>query len=169
MDPDQRLTPAEREVAGALGRLAPAAHRIDGDRMMFRAGQLSARRRRRCWQGASVLLAAGLAVALAVRPAPREVERIVRVPMEPAPIAPTAPSIDIVALLEGPLRPESEYIALRRQVMSRGVDALGELEPPPATSGGPSSTVASSLRRRPQEAQAPGLFDLMRSILGDRS
>jgi hypothetical protein len=62
MSYEDHLSPGERELADCLGQLAPAAHRIERDVVMFRAGQRSMLRRVRQWQatGATILaLAAG--------------------------------------------------------------------------------------------------------------
>ena len=79
MPNEEPLTPADRELEAALQGLAPAAPGIDRDRLMFVAGQASARRRQRVWQGATATLAAAFAILLAVRPASRPTDRFVRV------------------------------------------------------------------------------------------
>ena len=127
MSDEETLTPAERELASALGALRPAAPAIDRDRLMFRAGRASARHRRRLWQAACVVLGTGLAVALATRPRPAQTVRIVRIreagpgparlrPREAAPPAAVegAPSVLV----------DNQYARLCDDVMRRGLDAL---------------------------------------------
>ena len=59
------LTPAEQELEQALGLLQPADISIDRDRMMFQAGQRSARQGMRIWQGMAAILVVGLGLSLA--------------------------------------------------------------------------------------------------------
>jgi len=90
--PDSEFKAIER----ALGDLVPVSSRLDRDQLMFQAGALSVRSRSRgrwVWPSIAATLAIALAsesLVLAVRPAPRVVERIVVV-REPAP-APPSPS-----------------------------------------------------------------------------
>jgi len=77
-------------IESALGGLIPAASRLDRDRLMFEAGALSHRGpgpRRWVWPSLATVLAlvvAGESLLLALRPAPRVIERLVVV-REPAP------------------------------------------------------------------------------------
>jgi len=121
-DPDP-LTPADRELAVALGGLKPAATAIDRDRMMFRAGQATAKQGRRGWQGLTAGLVLMLGVSILTRPTPSRVERIVYVAQEsPAPVhratwSPPGRRYD---------RPDiqANYLKLRDDVLKRGLDAL---------------------------------------------
>ena len=70
---EKRLTPPERELEAALGSLSPAAPTLDRDRLMFRAGQASTRRRARAWQGLAAALAVTTTVSIVLRPAPSAV------------------------------------------------------------------------------------------------
>ena len=75
---EESLTPAERELAGALGALRPARTEIDRDRLMFDAGyaagaaaeRAATRRRVWAWRGAAAAMlavSASLGVILAMR------------------------------------------------------------------------------------------------------
>ena len=55
---EEELTPAEREFQETLGGLRFADASMDRDRLLFRAGQLAARRRGRIWQASTVVLIA---------------------------------------------------------------------------------------------------------------
>ncbi len=87
------LIPPDHEfkaIESALGELVPVSSRLDRDQLMFEAGALSVRSRSRgrwVWPSLAAMLAIALtaeSLVLAVRPAPRVVERIVVV-HEPAP------------------------------------------------------------------------------------
>ncbi len=71
--PEEQLTPPERELEAALGGLTPALPTLDRDRLMFRAGQASMRRRTRGWQGLAAALALTTTVSIVLRPAPSAV------------------------------------------------------------------------------------------------
>ncbi|KPK72024.1 MAG: hypothetical protein AMJ79_16070 [Phycisphaerae bacterium SM23_30] len=90
MQKEEGLTPAQQELENALQSLQPAPVGIERDRLMYRAGQVSGRRRNLVWPTVAAVLAALLTVSLAYRPAapPTEtIERIVYVPVEkPAPM-----------------------------------------------------------------------------------
>ncbi len=136
MPEEPRLNPAQREIEAALGALAPAAPAIDRDELMYRAGRASAPRRARLPWALTLLLAVGLTVALAVRPEPRIVERVVHVPAAPpaAPAEPVrhpqapAPAIAMPLAVAMPLSPNS-YVRLRTEVLRGGLDALAKLQP----------------------------------------
>ncbi len=125
MQDEQTLTPAEQELASALGGLVPAAAGIDRDRMMFQAGRASARRRGYVWQGATAALAFALGLSVIGLPAPRQVERIVYVTKE----VPGLPG-EHWASADSPRRAsdlsqvEGSYLELRNEVLARGLDAL---------------------------------------------
>ena len=67
MHKEEDLTPAERELESALGRLKPAASTLDRDELMFNAGRLAAGRARP-WQIFSVVLMALLLCSVLIRP-----------------------------------------------------------------------------------------------------
>src|SRR4051812_2485746 len=70
---DDDLTPAERELAEALGRLRPTAPLgINRDRLLFEAGAAAARRSVVRWRAAAAGLVIGNAVLLtaALQPSP---------------------------------------------------------------------------------------------------
>jgi len=132
MSNEEQLTPAEAELAHALGGLRPAGG-MDRDRVLFRAGAASARRTGRLGVGLAAALAAALAVSLAVRPKARVIERVVTVPAPPAAPAtaatwPAGPSVWTLTTGDG----KGAYLALRDQVLTKGLDAL----PAPAPAAG---------------------------------
>ena len=123
MQSEERLTPAERELEIALGMLAPAAT-IDRDRMMFRAGQASVRRRQRLWQGTTAALAVVLVASVGIRMAPQP-------PASPRFAAEPMRSVeserwvsDVGAGDASELEYRAEYLNLRDRVLIGGVDVL---------------------------------------------
>ena len=154
--------PEVTAIESALRALVPSRSELDRDRLMFRAGQVSARSRlltRWAWPSIAATLAivaAGEGVLLATRPEPRVVERLVIV-REPAP-PPAAQPEPVVILRENPPNPSpdsesswpmaSDALRLRRQVLRFGLDGLPEpphllsqsvesARPPGATSESP--------------------------------
>lgn len=135
--------PEVEAIESALRDLVPSRSGLDRDRLMFRAGQVSARSRsmtRWAWPSIAATLAivaAGEGALLATRPEPRVVERLVIV-REPAP-PPAAQPDPVVILRENPPIPSpapepswpmaSDALRLRRQVLLFGLDGLPE--PPP--------------------------------------
>ena len=85
------------DVESALRALVPASSRLDRDRLMFDAGaSASARAPRRRWPwpsaaAALALVVAGESLLLALRPAPRVIERLVVI-REPVPGVPSGPA-----------------------------------------------------------------------------
>jgi hypothetical protein len=76
---DPKLAALEKSLA----TLMPAPGRIDRDQLLFRAGQASMQRQRWLWPSSTALVtlvAVGLGIALALRPASPIVERVVYVP-----------------------------------------------------------------------------------------
>jgi hypothetical protein len=148
--------PALTALETALAALAPRPPDISRDRMLYRAGQASVRRR--LWHFATAalaLLSASLGALLLVRPAPGIVERVVyvRVP-EPAPAAPPLPREEpppAVAADVGEPPPDFGYLRLRWQVVEHGADAL-----PPVTawSTAPRPASLEGLLGLPPEALA---------------
>ncbi|MBN1490247.1 MAG: hypothetical protein JXA69_10040 [Phycisphaerae bacterium] len=125
MQDETPLTPAERELEAALAALQPAVPAMDRDALMFRAGRASARNRMLPWRLATAALALALTTSLAIRPEPRTVERIVRVPAE-------TPRIDSMYALARASFPtgetgtatQSSYLRVRDDVLAQGADAL---------------------------------------------
>ena len=124
---EEGLTPAEREVAVALGGLRPAPAGLDRDRLMFQAGRASTRRTRHLWRAVAAVLAACLCLSIAFRPPPRETVRIVRVAAPPSQ-APAHPTVR-ESSTPWPVRPDS-YIRMRSAVLERGLCALPEAAAP---------------------------------------
>lgn len=161
MPHNENLNPAQRELEAALARLTPAASGLDHDDLLYRAGQASVRRRCRAWQFSTAgitLLFVGL---LIWQPRTTPGERIVYVPVQPAPAAKLAQSESST-----PARPiearavEASYLQLREQVLRRGVDAL----PAPAvlaTTDEPLRARFSERVYRPREQRRSTLWSLM--------
>ena len=157
--------PALTALETALAALAPLPTDISRERMLFRAGQASVRRRRiwPCATAALALLSATLGAVLLLRPAPRTVERVVyvRVPVPaPAPAAAPAPPREeppppaAVDTDEGQ-PPDSGYLRLRRQVVENGADALPPTTPWPTP---PRPASLENLLGLPPEALAAPQF-----------
>jgi len=129
MSNENGLTPAEMELEAALGGLQPVAVAIERDRLMYRAGQSSARRRNLAWPILSVALALMLGVSMLQQPEPQtqtvEVEKLVYV-TKPAP--PTQSAIYVATQGGQPdpyqLEAQANYVKLRDKVLTEGLDAL---------------------------------------------
>ena len=133
---DEQLDENLQRTVEALARLTPAKTGLSRDEMLFRAGRASAGRigglqGGRIWPAVSVLLATGLAVSLAARPAVREIERVVIVERPAEPAAPQAGQAHVYkptqqddddAWAAGAGR--AEYLAMRNKVLEHGLDAL---------------------------------------------
>ncbi|UCD28327.1 MAG: hypothetical protein JSV03_14775 [Planctomycetota bacterium] len=65
MQNTEGLTPAERELQEAFGRLKLADVSMDYEQLIFRAGQQSMWRGMRVWQGLAAILVVGLGLSLA--------------------------------------------------------------------------------------------------------
>jgi hypothetical protein len=158
--------PALTALETALAALVPLGGDSLRDRMLFRAGQASMRRRPvwPCATAALALLSATLGAMLLLRPAPRTVERVyVQVPVPvPAPAVPAAvaapPRVEpspAESVAGDVAPPDDSYLQLRRQVVENGADAL-----PPATawSAPPRPVSLESLLGLPPEALAAPLL-----------
>jgi hypothetical protein len=139
------------EFEKALKTLTPAAARVDSARVLFQAGQVSAARRTRRWQLATVvfaLLTFMVGAAWALQPARAPQVRIVQLPAPPVEVpqpAPPEPAPPQHAIPEPAPAPSystqptlhASYYMLQRQVLRWGVDALPGLPPagrePPRT------------------------------------
>lgn len=168
-DPDS-LTSADRELALALGGLQPAATAIDRDRMMFRAGQATARRGRRGWQGLAAGLVLMLGVSIASRPTPSQVERVVYVAQESDPPAPAHRASwsprERVHDFRGI---QANYLKLRDDVLVHGLDALHESPQTAATSRRTSEPSNSPARADQEVPLRPGrLGDRIFTELGEQ-
>jgi len=154
MPQHQRLTPAEDELAAALGALAPTRPAIDRDRLLYQAGRAAGRRTARLWQGASAVLAACLVVAVVV-PAGGPTEPGANIANRPdrsteVPIAPAGRND--VAPAPGPASPlGGSYAQLRDAVLAHGMEALPPMvESSPAAELTPDDAmIAIATRRRP--------------------
>jgi hypothetical protein len=124
------LTPGERELESALGRLSPAAPRFGPGQVEMRALIARERRRARGWRAVAAVLAIGATAALWARPAarpvpPQIIERVVVREVE-KPAAPDmrwttddAPRRDAARVPAG-----FAYLQLRQTVLSRGPESL---------------------------------------------
>ena len=165
---DPKLAALEK----SLGALVPVPGRIDRDQLLFRAGQASVRSRPWLWPATtalSIVVAAGLATGLALRPAPAPVERVVYVPVSrPAKFSAPKPSADAsesIARVDSPTEDagnlwagSAEYIRERNQAIRWGVESL-----PPApslASASPTSSVESLLGLPERKVETNGLFSL---------
>lgn len=70
MSEEFELSPANQELEKALGGLKPATTHLDRDRLMFRAGQVSARQQPVFWPALSGLLAVLLAISWSIQVQP---------------------------------------------------------------------------------------------------
>jgi hypothetical protein len=164
---DPKLAALEKSLAA----LVPVPGRIDRDQLLYRAGQESVRRPPWVWPSATAMLAlvaAGLGTALAIRPAPPTMERIVYVhdaeshtpASDSTPSdARTPPTLTQNGGLEatGALWANSAgYFQQRDQVIRWGVDAL----PPSPSSGStsPELSIENMLGMPKKKSDQSGLF-----------
>jgi hypothetical protein len=147
--------PHDAELTGleaVLLTLKPAAAGIERDRLMFEAGRRSARRGR-LWPCAAVALAlvsAALGAALAMRPAPPAVVRVVFVERPAAPPSVPAPG----PVERSPAPAAADYFRLQEQLLSRGLDGL----PPPPPPAAPPQTLDQLLSGPEYAFPASGSF-----------
>ena len=130
-------------LEAALAKLAPRSPAFDRDRLLFRAGQESARRPSRLWPWATGLLgavAAGLAALLVLRPDPQPIERVVHVPVKqeaPAvhtaavpPVVPPAPKDSNEDSTVAAERARFGAYQLQREALRWGIDGLPSITAP---------------------------------------
>ena len=123
------LTPAEMELESALGVLQPVAVAIERDRLMFRVGQSSARRRNLAWPILSIALALMLGVSLLHQSEPQtrtvEVEKLVYI-TKTAPATQSAIHFATQGGQPDPyqLQAQANYVKLRAKVLTEGLDVL---------------------------------------------
>ena len=166
MQDHERLTAAEQELERALAGLAPAAPPVDRDRLMFQAGRAAGRRGRWLWRGASAAAAVVLAVSLIVRPEPRQVERIVFVPVESAGAVSVADPDPEAA--RDRWAEHARYAAIRNEILAKGPGALPA--PPHAAAATQRPPTLQDLlgTKRPEPPASP-LLRLGIMLFGDRS
>jgi hypothetical protein len=130
VSPDPEL----KAIEAALGSLVPARSGIDRDRVMFRAGQASARPSRfglLTWNliaASLALVAVGEGILLAHRP-PRQIVKEMVVVREPAPVVPPVEPSVAEAPASLPSQSslslgQSTYERLTSQVLRYGLDGL---------------------------------------------
>lgn len=128
--PEEELPPSLKSLEAELASLAPRADRLDRDRIMFLAGQMSVAGRAAGWSGwhsylawpaagAMTAVAAALLVILFVRPEPRVIERIriVKVPVSEAETPPPKTEQDDSLSVPRQLAPERPF---RRATLASG-------------------------------------------------
>ena len=120
-DMNPRLDPAERELEAALARVTPARTSMQRDELMYQAGRRSTRAAMRRWRSVAAMLVVGMGVSLALRPIPRDIERIVYVP-QPATVV-TTPN-NASSITPGPDVGPFSMAALQHVAIEKGVDAL---------------------------------------------
>src|SRR5690606_30548691 len=81
----EELNQPDRQLEAALAQLRHAPTQLDPAAIRLAAQQRLARRQLRRWQAIAAVLALALGAALVLRPRPREVERLVYVPMPTMP------------------------------------------------------------------------------------
>jgi len=118
---EEGMTPVERELEATLATLAPAAARVDRDRVMFRAGRASAARRSHLWQGLTCILGMVIIVSVASRP---QLTARDQHPERATFGMPSPPSQAVVTVDEDRLKAFRQYVRTRRAVLDRGVDAI---------------------------------------------
>jgi hypothetical protein len=136
----------------SLTALVPVPGRIDRDQLLFRAGQASVRSRSWLWPTTTGLLAAAacvLGTALALRPAPATIERIVYVPVSQPVVASVPKPANVNSTSFSPSSStnedfgnlwasSSEYLQQRNQAIRWGVEALPPAPPMTASMQTPS-------------------------------
>lgn len=146
MREEERLTPAEAEFEATLRGLQPAGAAINRDQMMYRAGCAAGNRRKRMWQGATVILAAAFAGTLVVRAfmsAPDVGRQIANSPSSSHQMMVVVDSTrtDVVGSAG-----KGSYLTLRNAVLEKGLAALPS-PPAGAVSDEPPLTIESLLGR----------------------
>ncbi len=122
------MNAAGPELPRALGEfeqtlltLRPSRPAIDRDRALFDAGAAAGRRKGRAWRLSTCVLAMGLGASVLWRPAPpsKSDSRIAS-----APASPNNPGFDLPMPLEPPPHQDASYVALRDELLNRGLSAL---------------------------------------------
>ncbi|MHC4716096.1 MAG: hypothetical protein ACYS5V_03945 [Planctomycetota bacterium] len=166
MQNHERLTPGERELERTLAACNPSATCIDRDRLLYQAGRAAGRRHRWIWQGAAAAATVVLAVSLAVRPEPREIERIVLVPVE-SPGAVSVADLDPEAARDR-WAEHARYAAVRNELLAGELEALPALPHAVGATRRP-PTLHDLLGTRPPEPPASPLARLGTILFGGKS
>ena len=172
MSNEEGLTPAQRELESALAAVRPARGGLNRDRVLFRAGQASARRQGLRTTGAMAVLSALLgasAILFALRGAETKVvERVVYREAPEAPRVAVRP-VETVAPSPAPasFASQSEYLRLRQAVLEKGLDALPAA--PASATRDSLDDLLPSLGRPAREPTAPESLYRKWLINGDRS
>jgi hypothetical protein len=165
------LDPKLSELEKSLAALVPVPGRIDRDHLLFAAGQASVRQRHWFWPTVTAVLgivACGLGTALALRPAPTTIERIVYVPVPQPTALPEAPRHEMVASAsfshaepsamnaEDKWAGSDGYLQQRNFAIRWGVEALPP--PPPLDSVSQTPSVESMLGLPERDMEQGGFF-----------
>ncbi|MBN2506363.1 MAG: hypothetical protein JXQ71_06685 [Verrucomicrobia bacterium] len=140
--PDKNeLTPAELELELHLAGLQPAQHGIKPEIVFFRAGQKSALRRLRRWQAASSLMVLATLGLWAWHPSPKHVSESPEMVFQDHRHRAPQPAVGVARALpsERWVRRSGtrEYLRLRTEVLTRGLEVL----PSPSLTPAPSKSV----------------------------
>ncbi len=141
------LEGADGEFERALSGLALVAAAHAPEKIAFEAGRRVERQSVVVWRGVSTALAAGLALAIFIRPAPR-IERIVQ-------IAPAPQLVNFASAMESPAvpLPTSNYLSQRDLVLNGGIDVIQPAGTPVSRMPTP-----QAMDVRPSERHLPSLF-----------
>jgi len=159
---DERLTQADAELERALRGLRVARAPIDRDRLMFRAGQVAARRRTRGWQCIAAALLVALGASVSLHGVPREPQQVVRV-VERVVVQPVPTVSPMPAVTWKPSAGWIEYVRMRDEVVAKGIDALPQ---PESADADPRAAewqdrVLAALRRPSPRDRWANLWDLL--------
>ena len=136
MQDEKPVNPEDREFEQALASIRPVRPALTRDQVLMETYRRAARRQAWLWRGIAAALAAGLALSLLVRPAPRRIERVVYQPPPATVIQPLAAGDGGMAAADMP-RVSGGYLTLRQDVLAYGLAALTRSAPaaPPAWAG----------------------------------
>jgi hypothetical protein len=168
MQDEPQMTPAERELEAALGKLRPAGSIVDPLAAAYDAGQASLRRRLAGWRLATGSLAAALLAAIAVpgafRSGPAQLPQA-NLPNQIAQLAPTFGS-GPESSSASDSRAAREYLSLRDGMVSEGLSALPA---PGAAPSAPSVPTVGQSWLQQRDEQSPSRFWRLLNPFGDPS
>jgi len=121
MQEEQRLTPAEDELADSLSRLKLAPLNLSPCRLYFRAGQQAERKRVGRWQALAALLGLTTVLSLWARPMTQSLPERTSAPIAQGPVDRISPASSGIspALLES-----AANLKLRNAILENGLSAL---------------------------------------------
>lgn len=144
MQDEEELNPDEVEIATLLSRLVPLRPEVNAQEILLEGCTRKGRQEVWLWRGIAAALAAGLALALLLRPPPRSIQKVVYLPPEGgaqpaaavshsvAPRDQPQPSPQIVLPSSGamtgdapaPRMSGNNYIAVRNRILTFGLRGL---------------------------------------------